>query len=240
MNVIIGICDDEPLCIEDTMKKCKLLEQECKQSFTYVIFHSGNEVCEYEGVIDILFLDIEMGKCNGIQTMREIEHSDKIKNIFFVSNHESFVFDSFGKKTRGFLKKPIETKRFLKEVGKIVESEMYKAVVEISSMGEKILLPVDDIVYLAAEGSYLRFITKKEEYFICGKMIDWEKTLSSFHFSRVHKSYLVNFHFVEKIKESVYLKDYPMEIPVGRKYRETCREAFREYTINRFRERNRG
>lgn len=238
--MIIGICDDEPLCIEVTLKHCKMLAQRRNEKYTYLIFHSGDEVCAYDGTIDILLLDIEMGDCNGIETMREIENSDKIKNIYFISSHESFVFDSFGKKTRGFLKKPIDSERFYMEVGKTIENETNKAIVEITSMGEKVLLPIGEIVYVEAEGNYLRFITSKEEYFVCGKMIDWEEILSNYHFARVHKSYLVNFQYVDKIKVSVSLTDTEVEIPVGRKYRESCREAFREYTITRFRERNGG
>lgn len=69
----IGICDD---CKKDILwiqQCCEMFFGECKVEHEYEIFYSGEEVLEYckgnkkkEERIDILFLDIEMGKISGI------------------------------------------------------------------------------------------------------------------------------------------------------------------------------
>lgn len=233
----VGILDDEEVCIRQTYESWLRLEHELGIQSEIVVFHTAQELYDYENSIDILFLDIEMGEQSGIDVMRQIECRDSIKTLFFVTSHVEFVFDSFGKKTRGFLPKPIVFERFRAEVKRVIEQEDTQEFVEIFSNGAKELLPVKTIVFLKSEGSYLRFVTENGEYLICGKMSEWEKKIEKLPFRRIHKSYMVNFQYVEKIRDQVYFYGDYAPLPVGRKYKEECTQSFKTYLMQKFRER---
>ena len=236
-TMYIGICDDEIKCAEETRECCEKVRKELNQKFEYQMFRSGEELLIYEKDIDILFLDIEMQGMNGIDTMKLLESRDNIKNILFVSSHPDYVFDTFGVKTRGFICKPLEYNRFAREVKKIVDRQKNNKLITVSAMGKQIYLCAAEIVYLSGEGKYVNIVTEKDEYIICGSLRAWEEELSEYNFVRVHKSYLVNLKYVSNFKDVVALISRSEKLPIGRKYKEASRNAYKEYMFRKFRER---
>ena len=233
--MVIGICDDEIRCAEETMECCEKVKEMLQQEFEYQIFNSGEQLLKYKGDIDILFIDIEMKGISGVDTMKILEDKNNIKNIFFVSAHSDYVFDTFGVKTRGFICKPIEFNRFLKEIKKVVGRRQDNTAVEISVCGKKAYISVDSILYFSGEDKYVRMVTEDNKYLVNGSLREWESKLSEYHFARVHKSYLVNLKYVSDIRDVVKLISGKEQLPVGRKYRETSRRLYKEYTLKRFR-----
>lgn len=231
----IGICDDETKQAEIIMKCCEKVREDVQQEFQYQVFDSGEKLLAYNGDIDILFLDIEMNGMNGIDTMKMLEDKDNVKNIFFISSHSDYVFDTFGVKTRGFLCKPIAYDRFSREVKRVIDRQQRKMVVEIPMPEKHIYVPIEEIIYLSGEGKYVRIVGGKDIYVICGSLKAWEEKLSQYNFARIHKSYLVNLEFVSNIKDVVTLKIGREQLPVGRKYKETGRSAYKEYMLRKFR-----
>ena len=60
---------------------------------------------------DIVFLDIEMDKMNGIDTATEMRKYAPEAIIIFVSSHKNYVFDAFRCEAFHFLVKPIANTR---------------------------------------------------------------------------------------------------------------------------------
>lgn len=236
--MFIGICDDEIRCAEETMECCEKVKEMLQQEFEYQIFNSGEQLLKYKGDIDILFLDIEMKGINGVDTMKILEDKNNIKNIFFVSAHSDYVFDTFGAKTRGFICKPIEFNRFLREVKRVVDRRQDNFVVEIFVEGKTVYICVGSILYLSGEDKYVRMVTEDNKYIVNGSLREWESKLAEYHFARVHKSYLVNLKHVQGIQEVVTLLNSKEQLPIGRRYKETSRRLYKEYTLKRFRGEN--
>lgn len=238
--MIIGICDDEQKSIELLVEYCERVKAELHMGFSYITFSSGEEVLKYDGGIDILLLDIEMDGANGIETMRKLENYDNIKNILFVSGYSEKVFEAFGVKTRGFVCKPVDYDRFAGEIRKIVESEKHSEIIELPEKSQTQYIKIDDIIYLSGEGKYVRIVTANREYLICGSLKEWKLKLEKYDIIQVHKSYLVNLDYVKNLKDLVDLIDVEKQLPVGRKYKDVCRQMYREYTFRKFREKVNG
>lgn len=236
--MFIGICDDETECVKAVKECCKRTEAELGEKFEYLIFQTGEELLAYDEEIDILFLDIEMEGINGIDALQVLEKKDSVKNIFFVSAHSDYVFDSFGSKTRGFFCKPLEYDRFAKKVKKLIENQVNKnkEIIEISLTEKHIYLFAYQIIYLSGKGNYVCIVTDKESFTICGSLKEWEKKLAGYHFLRIHKSYLVNLNHVLNIGKYASLKSSDINLPIGRIYKQTSRQAYREYLLYTFRE----
>lgn len=236
--ITIGICDDEQKCRDLLQRYCEKIEADLGQDFKYEMFSSGEEVLVCDDRIEILLLDIEMSGENGIDIMRKIEKNDNIKNILFVSGYSQRVYDSFGLKTRGFICKPIEYSRFEFEIKKILE--MKKSDDEVFELVEKsgsTYVSGEDIILIEVYGKTLKIYTVDRTYFIRGSLNEWKSRLERHNVIQVHRSYLVNLSHISKIKDEVTLKDVDIHVPVGRKYRDTSRTAYKEYIFKNFRER---
>lgn len=235
----IGICDDEKLCIDRALQCIQKVSQELGLQCKYKTFSSGEELLKYEENIDILFLDVEMDGISGIDAMKLLEAKDNVKYIIFASSHSEYVFDSFGTKTMGFLCKPIQYEKILKEIKKIVDKiNATKSIepVEINVDGKNILISPEDIVYISGEKNYVKVVTKREHYLTYGNMKAWEEKLSKNAIIRIHKSYLVNLFYVTNIGENVSFIVSEDILPVGRKYKEEARTKYKEYLLKIFRE----
>ena len=232
----IGICDDEKICIERTLECLEKAKGELGVEFNYRTFSSGEELLKYNEPVDLLLLDVEMDGISGIEAMKQLEEKDNVRYIIFASSHSEYVFESFGFKTMGFLCKPIDYAKFLKEISKIVEKVRNVEPIEINIDGKEILLSPEDIMYVSGEKNYVRVVTRKEEYFTYGNMKAWEEKLAKSHVIRIHKSYLVNLKYVTNITDIASFVDSDDEIPVGRKYKEEARSKYKDYLLKTFRE----
>lgn len=236
----IGICDDEQSCKDILYRHCQDISKDLATEFTYQLFSSGEEVLTTEETIDLLLLDIEMSGKDGIETMRKLENYDNIKNILFVSGNSQRVFDSFGSKTRGFLCKPVDYVKLVDEIKKIIHSQRNGELIEIVESSGITYVNSLDIIIIEVVGKTLKIYTKDREYNINDRLVNWSLKLEKYDIVQVHKSFLVNLEYVMNIKDLVVLDGIDMEVPVGRKYKEICRQKYKEYTFKRLRERANG
>ena len=107
----IGICDDdysfcaqiEELLYEYAKRECLIIEID--------VFYTGEDYLKYlerEPSLDILFLDIELGKVNGILIGRMIRSAleNESTQIVYVSSKESYALQLFKNRPLDFLVKP--------------------------------------------------------------------------------------------------------------------------------------
>jgi DNA-binding LytR/AlgR family response regulator len=234
--MIIGICDDEKICIDRTLECLEQAKKELGVEFKYITFSSGEELLKSKEHIDILFLDVEMDGISGIDTMKQLEEKDNVTYIIFASSHSEYVFDSFGFKTMGFICKPIVYEKFLKEIKKLIEKMSNTEPIQVNVDGRDILISPDDIMYVSGERNYVKVVTRQSEYLTYGNMKAWEEKLVNSSVIRVHKSYLVNLKYITKISDVASFVNTADEIPVGRKYKEEARGKYKDYLLKTFRE----
>ena len=234
--MIIGICDDEKICIDRTLECCERARAELCIEFKYITFLSGEELLKSKEHIDILFLDVEMEGISGIEAMKLLEEKNNVRYIIFASSHSEYVFESFGFKTMGFLCKPIEYEKFYKEIKKLVYKLKNVEPIEINADGKEVFVSPEDIMYVTGEKNYVRVVTGEEEYFTYGNMKTWEEKLEKVSIIRIHKSYLVNLKYVSSISDVVSFVGITDELPVGRKYKEEARAKYKDYLLKTFRE----
>lgn len=245
----IGICDDAIEARRTIFNLCEEYFKENTMKHEYVFFNSGETVLLYcEGIdnaqIDILFLDVEMQGISGIDLKKEVSWQDKIARIVFVTNHNESIYNTFSKKTIGFIPKPPSQEKIKKMLLITLEELEENIALKIKDYDGKITeIYMEDIVFLKASGSYTEIYTKglgggSGEFILSTrKMGDLEKELRTYPIMRVHKSYMVNIASVIDFGEKILLQDLAMEIPVGRTYREKARVKYLQYVKNRIKKR---
>lgn len=238
-KVTIGICDDESFFVEQIKFCCESYLEEIFDDYEFVIMNSGEDVINYHGeVLDILFLDIELGDVNGIEVMKTIMHNPKVWRIVFVSTHEELVWDTFSIKTLGFCKKPVDET----EISKYIQcalSELRKDVRIIFKRNDTdTYIRLSDLYYIEGKESYVKVYTKNKDFIATGKIGNWEKKLIDTQIVRIHKSFMVNMEHIRLEGTKIQISDIGKELPVGRTYKNKVKEEYDQYVWESMRNRS--
>ena len=110
----IAICDDEKeiqLLIEEYLHNILKIEYEIEK------YSSGEELLQANFKdIDILLLDIQMGKLNGMDTARKIREVDNKMEIIFLTSLIDYVQEGYEVRAYRYLLKPIELEELNKHL----------------------------------------------------------------------------------------------------------------------------
>ena len=177
-----------------------------------------------EEPIDLLFLDIEMPKMDGMELLKSL---DPRPQIIFITSHTEYAAESYEYDVTDFVEKPISHARFLKAISK-AEKRFKVEKANISSEGESIFIKADsrlvrinlnEIQYIEALGNYMKIYTTEGRYTILSTMKEIAEKLSGNDFVRVHRSYIVRVDQIESIEDQ-YIKISNKHISIGKAYKE--------------------
>lgn len=177
---------------------------------------------------DIVFLDIQMEKKNGIALLKEIKELSVDSYIVIVSGYDDYTFEAFKNGAFDYLIKPIgieELERVvfrihseLEEKVKFEALHLSTTIPKVEQLVAKEALPVkirtsnkqgyllaQDILYLKASGSYTEIFLNTGQKEVCTRGL-WllERELPD-HFFRIHRSVVVNVHYVTSLQADAQL-----------------------------------
>lgn len=175
--------------------------------------------------IDLVFLDIEMPKMDGLEMLRTLS---PLPQVILVTAHEKYAVESYEYDVTDFLHKPISLARFMKAVDKAYNRfETNRA--SITSQDKTIFIKADsrlvqinteDILFIEALGNYMRIYTSGDQkYTILSTMKDIIGKLSSEDFVRVHRSFIVRLDKIESIEDN-YIVINKKQINIGKAYKD--------------------
>ena len=91
----IAICDDEKQMSDHIRTFVSDFFHKKNREISLRTFLSGEELLNYDGQIDILFLDIQMKDIDGMETARRLR-ADKFQGfLIFITVLKEMVFQSF-------------------------------------------------------------------------------------------------------------------------------------------------
>jgi DNA-binding LytR/AlgR family response regulator len=175
--------------------------------------------------IDLLFLDIEMPKMNGMELLESLEVRPQ---IILTTSHAEYAIRAFDFNVVDYLLKPVEFPRFLKATLKAktwYDSQTHPVepgkqdylYIRKNSVLNKIHL--NDILWIEALGDYVSIQTAEQKFTIHLTLKALDTKLPREKFTRVHRSYIVNLDHIKTIDDFI-LSVHGKSIPVGLIYRE--------------------
>lgn len=198
----IAVCDDETLMAANIEKMLEELAIETAIQIETDVFYDGSTLVEHinQGKrYDLIYLDIEMVKQNGVDAARCIRKIDKKVIIIYVTSHESFAKEVFEVAAFRFITKPIDQQVF-KKYFIDAKTEILKHLRYFRYQYNKISyrLPINEIMYFQSDKRITYIVTESGSEKCYGKLNDIEKRLleSDIFFYRTHQSFLVNPKFV--------------------------------------------
>lgn len=157
---------------------------------------------------DVVFLDVEMPKMNGMEAAKALMELKKTPLIVFATAYPQFAAEAFRYEAVDYLLKPYDENQLRETVLRIEKQFLQPAEAEsgkqtgklaVEGDGEIFYLDPKDILYISREEKYSKIVTKVREYETRVPLKDLETRLMSYSFFRIHKSYIVNLDYVIRL-----------------------------------------
>ena len=166
---------------------------------------------------DLLFLDIQMPKLDGFDTLELL--GDKAPAVVFVTAHDEYALKAFEARALDYLLKPARAERLrpcLERVKKMISEKRLEPHDELLlehrknqapltrilvRIGPEVhIVPVREIGYIEAQDDYIKLYAAGKSYLKSERMNRIEGLLDGRQFCRIHRSYILNIDYLKKIE----------------------------------------
>ena len=155
------------------------------------------------------FLDIGMPTLDGFSLAEKIRADNPFAKIIFVTNHTELAHIGYLYGAFRYVRK-FALDEELREAAQSLKREfdMQSEFLLLRTPRGEIAKSVKDIRYFEVKGHQVTVFFDDTEERVCGTLNEYEQRLKDIGFIRIHKSYLVNFRFIEYVgKTTVTLTD---------------------------------
>ena len=203
----IGICDDSAdarIALRAALERA--LDRR-KGEGTFFEFSSGEGLLrwveKHAGELDLVFLDIEMGELDGMETARRLRSADEGLQLVFVTGYTDYVFDGYSVGALGYLMKPPKPDQLDGVLDRAAEARLREGdQAFLCRSGETLYrIPKKTILYFASDRRQVTCVSAARTYTFYGKLDDVERDVGE-SFVRVHQRYLVRTAAVERMEGS--------------------------------------
>ena len=227
----IAVCDDEKA---QRLLLKKYLEEWARKSHTLLkveLFAGAEEfsfVWAEDRDYDLLILDIEMGRQNGMELALHIRQKDENIPILFVTGYEQYMAQGYEVSALHYLLKPIHREKLFSLLDKLNarQGEQEKKLLFQTENGRRCLSPAK-IWYVVARAHWCILYTADREYTLHSSIGSMEQYLCCHKdFVRCHRSYLVNTGHICAILKTELILDDNRRLPVSRSAEKKVNQAF--------------
>ena len=189
---------------------------------------------------DVIFLDIQMPGETGFDFIEKVNTTAK---IIFVTAYDEYAINAFEINALDYLLKPVNATRLQNAIERLEESVEYKRFPEKNLQYDDVLflmvnsqmkfLKITSIICILASGDYTSIITcEGVKGLVSRSMKEWEEKLPENHFSRIHRSTIINVNYILKTEEwfnnsyRVYMKNIDTPFSMSRRYVHKLKRKF--------------
>lgn len=177
---------------------------------------------------DIAFFDIDMPGISGLQLRKQLLD---IPVCVFITSYPDYAVDSFELAALDFIVKPLKADRFaitaeriktyleIKHKADLLDVTLGADTIFIKQGYEQVKLSLHEVIYLEALKDYTIIVTAQKKYSVLTSLGNLLKEKPFEQFIRIHRSYAVQKHFIERIKAQEITVNNVV-LPVGRNYKE--------------------
>lgn len=228
----VALCDDEKIILD--LLGEQLAEIAGNKLGEVFSFESVNGLVELiskgDTEIHIVFLDIKLGKSNGIDIASKLREINPDLQIIFISGYDDYYLDVYNVDHLFFLRKPIKLDALSRALARAEnrlaanDSEMFFA----KSKKFSINLRLCDILFFEKDLRRILVHSFDETLPFYGKFDDITPQLNS-RFIRCHNSYIVNIANVKRMEGSLFIMANDSFIPISRTRAHDARTAYLDY-----------
>lgn len=236
MKLTIAVCEDETIALKINCTYIRELSKKYRINANVVGFSSGESMLEFaeKEEVDIIFMDIDLGRMNGIQTAAAILKKYPRMITIFITGHREFAYDAFTVEAFSFLTKPIDPERLERVYKKAILQANYvnKQMVPVSliitedNLKKKINQP--NIIYIERMDTLTVIVTKTSKHTIYETITSLAARLEN-NFIRINQGVIVNLDEVKELKLSKAIMKTGEIFTIGRTYSKEVKRRYLEY-----------
>jgi DNA-binding LytR/AlgR family response regulator len=181
-----------------------------------------------ERPVEAVFLDVRMPGIDGLELARVLRRFETPPSVVFVSAYETGAVGAFELKALDYLMKPVSSRRLAEAVDRVrdargVSRQPAADVVPLPTLrGGTRLVPRESILFLQADGDYVRVICDQERFLVRGRVSDLGRRWREHGFVQVHRGYVANLRRAVEVRPrmngtAVLAFGDGREIPVARR-----------------------
>ncbi len=190
---------------------------------------------------DLIFLDINLGDGSGFNVLEKCKFKDF--NVVFITAYDQYAIKAFKVSALDFLLKPVDIDELDNALNKVYQLNdikylqsklsVYRENSTALETEKKIVLRELDVVHIVklrelisceASGIYTIFyINNREQVVVSKNLKEYEDILEPYGFLRIHNTFLINAHKIEKFEKSdggFVIMEGGQKIPVSQRKRD--------------------
>jgi DNA-binding LytR/AlgR family response regulator len=227
MTLNCVIIDDEPIAR-------KLLQEYIEETDFLNLVGTAENPLKATGLInelevDLIFLDINMPKMNGMDFLRSVKN---LPMVIMTTAYTQYALEGFEMAVIDYLVKPFSLERFLKAAEKALqlkslkqkspaEAKLSEEYFFVKSEGKLERIIYDELVYVEAMTNYVVLHTINGKHIVYLTIKAVLEHLPADRFVQVHKSYIVNINKIKTIEGNT-LHVGSAKITIGQSFHETA------------------
>ncbi|HIZ49435.1 LytTR family DNA-binding domain-containing protein [uncultured Subdoligranulum sp.] len=227
----IAIVEDNPEVREQLIGYVHRYERQYGKMFELTAFADGDEiVSDYRAVYDIILLDIQMRRMDGMAAAEAIRKVDRDVILIFITNMAQFAIRGYAVDALDYVLKPVPYFAFSRQLQKAVERlrRRQKTFLTVPVEGGLRRVDVATLYYLESEGHYVRLYTEDGELLTAGSLKAYEEKLANKPFVRCNSGYLVNLAQVLGVQQNT-VQVGPYTLQISRPKKKAFLEALTDY-----------
>lgn len=225
------ICDDDPADIEYVAGLVGEWRRQTGTAAEILSFPSAESLLfswEENRDMDILLLDIEMGAMSGVKLARRLRNLGSRVQIVFITGYMDYIAEGYDVEALHYLLKPVTQERLSQVLDRAVERVGSRGkMLQLALQDGVARLPVYEIRYLEVMRNYTT-VHASEDYSVKRSLSELEGELDE-SFYRIHRSFIVNLHFVRKVTRTEVILEGGVALPLSRKHYEGLNQALIAY-----------
>ena len=228
--MIIGICDDEPIIVEQLRHMVLKYARNKNVEAEIHTFLSGVALLEAKIPLDLLFLDIEMPEMDGIEAGKKLRLSQKNCKIIMATSRVERFKESFYIQAFRFLTKPFESNELEEALDAVMQSQIGNRALEFY-MGRNLYQVMEkEIQFIRAYDSYVEVFTEKHTFRKETSLRELEQILDTRLFFRIHRQYLVNMMHVQSYKDGM-IAIGSTQLPIARRKKKEFEYTYMQFDV---------
>lgn len=176
-----------------------------KQRYRLSMFNDGDEILEnYTASYDLILLDIQMKRLDGMETARRLRELDENVYLIFVTNLANYAIKGYSVNALDFVLKPVNYLMLKTLLVRVEKKLNVLASSYITLPTEKGMARVDvrEITYVETSNHLSVVHTDRGDYTLRESMKNIEEMLKNQPFFRCNNCYLVNLSRVEGVEKN--------------------------------------
>ena len=218
MNYKVAICDDSEADRQYIAALAAKWATEADHTVQIDIFNSAeNFLFHYteKKDYDILLLNIEMGRMDGVSMAKKLRQENDTVQIIFITGYSDYISEGYEVAALHYLMKPVSEEKFRAVLYRAVEKlRKNEKVLNLELSGEMVRVPIYQIRYAEVFGNYVT-IHALSNYTVKMTLGKLEEQLDE-RFYRVGRSALVNLTRISRVTRKEILLDNGITVSLPR------------------------